>query len=125
MIILDTSIWIERLKGNDNILKEIEPLAVNNMICTISPIFGELLQGCKNDKERSHVLAYWHQTPKMSEENLFIESGLLASKENFFNKGIGIIDACIIRTTIANNLKLWTLDKKIIQFLNKNYLFNY
>jgi hypothetical protein len=39
-------------------------------------------------------------------------------------KGIGLIDACLIYSRIETNSLLWKLDKKIINYLDKKYLYD-
>lgn len=121
MIILDTCIWIERLKGNKDVVTTCKEI---NIIATISPVFGELLQGSKSTKETERILSYWKYSHKLNENNLFIKAGLYAEENNLINKGISLIDSSIIVMTIENNAKLWTLDKKIINYLDEKYIYN-
>jgi predicted nucleic acid-binding protein len=52
MIILDTSIWIEFLKQrNKDIDEKVSYLLEETEVVALTPIFGELLQGTKNEKE--------------------------------------------------------------------------
>ena len=55
MIIIDTSIWIEFLRGNQPYFDQVSELIDNNDIIGLSPVFGELLQGAKNNNERSRI----------------------------------------------------------------------
>jgi len=103
-IILDTSIWIEYFKGNDNYFDICQQLIEKGEVATIELIFAELLQGARSKRE-------------------VILAGEYSQKGKLISKGIGLIDACIITATITSNSKLWTLDKKIIAFLKSEYLF--
>jgi hypothetical protein len=67
---------------------------------------------------------YWKAISKIEETELFIKAGELSYKEKLITKGIKLIDACIIYTTIQNNCSLWTLDKKMGKFPDKKYLYN-
>ncbi|EKR91791.1 hypothetical protein LEP1GSC163_2820 [Leptospira santarosai str. CBC379] len=39
------------------------------------------------------------------------------------DKGVGLIDAVIINEATKNNVKLWTLDKKILKVLNSKDIY--
>jgi len=75
MIILDTSIWIEHLKSNQNYFPVICKLLENGEVLAIECIFGELLQGVKNKNEKEIIRKYWEHLPKRNYENIIIESG--------------------------------------------------
>jgi predicted nucleic acid-binding protein len=73
LILADTSIWIEFFRqtdfeGNTRFAECIESLSV----IALSAVFGELLQGVKNEKEEKLILEYWDSLPKVDESNLFI-----------------------------------------------------
>ncbi len=50
MIILDTSVWIEYLKRNSDYLKVIDNFMLDKQILAFDFIFGELLQGAKENE---------------------------------------------------------------------------
>lgn len=122
-VIFDTSIWIEYFKGNDEYFSLCQELIEKGEVKTIEIIFAELLQGAKNRKETEMLKSYFELIPKAEIDQLYILSGEFSQNEKLFSKGIGLIDACIIKATIASNSKLWTLDKKIKAFLDDKYLF--
>ncbi|MGC9341140.1 MAG: PIN domain-containing protein [Bacteroidales bacterium] len=122
-IILDTSIWIEYFKGNDEYFDICQQLIEKGEVKTIEIIFAELLQGARNKREIEMIKAYFELLPKVEKGHLYLLAGEYAQKEKLINKGIGLIDACIITATITSGSKLWTLDKKITAFLNEQYLF--
>lgn len=123
MIILDTSIWIEYFKGNEPYFQEVQGLIDARMIYGIEPIFGELLQGALSKRERDYILKFWEYISKIEEPELFIHAGELSFDKKLVSKGIKLIDSSIIYCTIKHNCKLWTLDKKIINFLDKKFLY--
>lgn len=122
-IIIDTSVWIEYFKGNEKYLDLIQKLLEKNEIKTIELIFAELLQGARNKREAEMLKSYYGLIPKAEIENLFILAGEFSRKEKLISKGIGLIDSCIITATIFSDSRLWTLDKKIQNFLESRYLF--
>ena len=124
MVILDTSIWIEYFKGNQSYFQEVQSLIDARSVYAIEPIFGELLQGALSKREKEYILKFWNYISKIDESELFIKAGKLSFNEKLVSKGIKLIDASIIYSTINNNYKLWTIDKKIIEFLDKKFLYN-
>lgn len=122
-IIVDTSVWIEYFKGNKKYFDFIQKLLEKNEILTIELIFAELLQGARNKKETEMLKSYYGLIPKVEIENLCILAGEFSRQEKLISKGIGLIDSCIITATIFSDSRLWTLDKKIQNFLDNRYLF--
>lgn len=102
----------------------IKKLLNSRSIFTIEPIFGELLLGALNKREEKYIIKFWNYISKINQDELFIKAGKLSFKEKLVSKGIKLIDATIIYTTVNNNFKLWTLDKKIIQHLDEKYLYS-
>ncbi len=119
MIILDTSIWIEFLKQNPKYYNKIKELLENQKILAVECIFGELLQGTRNKREKEILLNYWDNLPKCESKNVWIDAGILSAERKFFSKGIGLIDCAILTSAQKNNSKLWTLDKKLKSILTK------
>jgi predicted nucleic acid-binding protein len=124
MIIVDTSIWVEFLKQNSDFISEMESLLENKKVIAIEPVFSELLYGSRNDKERNTILAYWKALPRIRFiEGSFIESADFANKNNYHNIGIGLMDAILTKATIENRYQIWTLDKKILNCLHKQFIY--
>jgi hypothetical protein len=123
MVILDTSVWIEFFKGNEPYYPAVQKLIESRSVQTIEPIFGELLQGALNKKEVTTIKSFWEYITKIEEPDLFVKAGELAFKEKLVSKGIKLIDAAIIYSTIHNECMLWTLDKKILSFLDQKYIY--
>ena len=122
-IILDTSVWIEYFKGNEEYFEICQQLVEKGEVKTIELIFAELLQGAKNKRETEIIKSYFELIPKVEIGKLCILAGEYSQQEQLFIKGIGLIDACIITATIESDSKLWTLDNKIKAFLNNQYLY--
>jgi len=122
-IIIDTSVWIEYFKGNEKYLDLIQKLLEKNEIITIELIFAELLQGARNKREAEMLKSYYGLIPKAEIENLYILAGEFSQRKKLISKGIGLIDSCIITATIFSDSRLWSLDKKIQNFLDNRYLF--
>ena len=124
MVVLDTSVWIEFFKGNEPYYNVVQNLIAARSVCAIEPIFGELLQGAMNKREIATIKKFWEYLSKFEEPGLFIKAGELACREKLVSEGIKLIDAAIIFTTINNNCMLWTLDKKLLGYLDQRFIYN-
>lgn len=125
MILVDSTIWIEFFKANQAFVGEMEPLLENKQVLAIEPVFAELLYGSRNDKERTKIISYWKLLPRINfKEGFIIESANFANKNNYYNLGIGLIDSVLCNATIENNCLIWTSDKKILNNLDKLYIYN-
>lgn len=122
-IIADTSIWIEFLKYNKNIFFTFREKLENQEIFAVECVFGELLQGTKTNNEQKVIISYWDCLPKLKETGVWIKAGSYSSENNFINKGIGLIDCVLIILAKENNLRVWTLDKKLSMVLDKGLIY--
>ncbi len=123
MIILDTSIWIEFLKGNPEYNSKIKQMLESNKILAVDCIFAELLQGVRNNREKNIILSYWNYLPKVNGNGLFIEAGLFSNNNKLSDKGVGLIDTLIYMYTLKSNSILWTLDKKLIKIISDDLIY--
>jgi predicted nucleic acid-binding protein len=64
MILVDTSVWVEFLKGHHPYLDQMKQLLEDREILAVEPVFGELLQGARDDRERRVLLDFWENLPK-------------------------------------------------------------
>lgn len=123
MIIVDTSVWIDFLKGKCEHSFLFNDLIENREVLLIECITGELLQGAKNQRERDIILKYWESLPHLSSESLWIEAGLYSAKNKLTSKGIGLIDGVLIAAGVKTLSKIWTLDKKLLGVLPVELIF--
>jgi hypothetical protein len=124
MILVDSTIWIEFLKSNPEYIKEMEGLMEAREVITIEPVFAELLYGCRNEKDRNKILSYWKVLPRLDfSDGSIIEASEFANKNNFHNLGIGLIDSILIKATVENKCLIWTLDKKILNNTDKQFIY--
>jgi len=116
VILADTSIWIDyfRQVTGEHTRKFAECIESRSIIA-LSAVFGELLQGVKNDKEEKVILEHWNFLPRVDEENLFIEAGKISHYNKLYNRGVGLIDCYILAAAKRHKLEIWSLDKKLIQ----------
>jgi predicted nucleic acid-binding protein len=119
MVIADTSVWIEFFKGREPISMQMKRLLEIQEVLSVECIFGELLQGGKNVRERDIIHSYWSYLPKIDEKNIWIEAGEYSGENNLTSKGIGLIDSVLVVASRRTGARLWTLDKKLQEYLEK------
>lgn len=122
-ILLDSSVWFEYFKKKEPYFKEVQMHLNTLSINIIDPIIGEILQGALNLNEVNFIKSYIQYVPKIEIKDLFEKAGMYSFENKLTAKGIGLIDACLILSVIESNSLLWTLDKKIISFLDDKYLY--
>ena len=117
MIILDTSVWIEHLKNNQNYFPKVSKFLESGEILAVECVFGELLQGVKNKKEKEIILNFWKYLPKENYENIIIEAGKYSANNKLLDHGVGLIDSIILMHGIKSNSAIWTLDDKFLKII--------
>jgi len=123
-LIVDSSVWFEYFKRKDPFFNQVQTYLEIQCIRIIDPVIGEILQGALNQNELDFIRAGLQFVPKFEIRNLFEKAGQFSLENKLISKGIGLIDACLIYTTIETDSQLWTLDKKILNFLDKKYLYD-
>ena len=123
MIILDTSVWIEHLKNNQMFFPKICKLLECGEILAVECVFGELLQGIKNETEKEIILKFWKHLPKENFENIIIEAGKYSAENKLLEYGVGLIDAIILLHGIKSNSKIWTLDNKLLKLIPEELIY--
>jgi predicted nucleic acid-binding protein len=123
LLILDTSVWIEYLKNNQNFFPKISKLLETGKILAVECVFGELLQGVKNKSEKEIILNFWKYLPKEYYKDIIIEAGEYSSKNKLLGHGVGLIDAIILAHAIKSNSKIWTLDNKFLRIIPKELIY--
>ena len=123
MIIIDTSVWVEFLKGKQPFFKKISTLLEENQVYALECIFAELMQGALNSRERNVINDYWQNIPKPEIKNVFIKAGIESGKSNWLSKGVGLIDSVIILSARETLSKIWTLDRKLQNILKREEIF--
>lgn len=114
---MDTSVWIEFLKGSNQFFAPMLELIENGEIYTLELIFTELLQGVKTNRKLKLIRDFYAQMRVLDQPGLIFESGDFSRKEGLINNRIGLIDAVSINSANQFGLELWTLDRKILGYL--------
>ena len=123
MIILDTSVWIEHLKNNQDFFPKIRKMLESQEILAVECVFGELLQEAKTGYEKETISEFWKHLPKEQFENTLIEAGEYSAKNKLLDHGVGLIDAIILMHGIKSNSKIWTLDKKLLKVIPEDLVY--
>jgi hypothetical protein len=116
-VLVDTSVWIEFLKGSNQFFAPMLELIENGEIYTLELIFTELLQGVKTNRKLKLIRDFYAQMRVLDQPGLIFESGDFSRKEGLIKIGIGLINALIINSANQFGLELWTLDRKILGYL--------
>ncbi len=116
MIIADTSVWIEFFRGHSPVVEELSGLFQRSSVMGLPWVFGELLQGARNQAEIQVLLRTWEAIPKpelRSSEVAWIRAGEQSCLGKWHAKGLGLIDAAIVAISEEYKAPVWTLDKKL------------
>ena len=120
MVLVDTSVWIEFLKGKQPWQAEMRRLLEDREVLAVEPVFGELLQGAKGDREREIILDYWQNLPKPNIQDVWIKAGEQSAKNKWLTRGVGLIDAVLIISARHSKASLWTKDNKLKSLLSND-----
>ena len=122
MIVVDTSVWIDFLRGKETASK-LSALLDTQKVVAISPVFGELLQGVKTENELNIIEEYWSHLPKIIEMNLLIRAGKYSYNNKMISKSVGLIDCSLIVVAEDNGFKVWTFDKNLLKAMPKRLIY--
>jgi predicted nucleic acid-binding protein len=99
MILIDTSIWIEFFRQNIKYTGEIKAQLKQQQVISIEPVFAELLFGVRHKKDKEMILSYWQILPRIEfGRNSMLKAAEFANDKNFYQSGIGLMDAIIMDT---------------------------
>jgi predicted nucleic acid-binding protein len=122
-VLIDTSVWIEFFKANPAYFETGLELIENGDIFSLELIFAELMQGAKGKREGDMIQEFFSQMKILDSPGLIFQAGIFSRDHKLLDRGIGLIDSVIISTAIRFDLQVWTLDKKILDFLDGKYVF--
>jgi predicted nucleic acid-binding protein len=124
MILVDTSVWVEFLKGKQPWLAEMIRLLEEQEVLAAEPVFAELLQGALDDREFKIILGYWRHLPKHNVTEAWIKAGEQSARHKWFARGVGLLDAVLIVVARESSARVWTEDKKLKGILMKGESYN-
>lgn len=118
MIVVDTSVWIDFYKGRSPVFHQLKSYLEKGEIIAVEPVFGELMQGAKNKREKNIISNYWIHLPKFSMDGMFFKAGEVSGKNKWLDKGVGLIDSSIVIYARERGCKIWSFDKKLLSVLH-------
>jgi len=110
-VIVDTSLFIDFLRGERKNADAVAELLEKNLVLTTGIIIAELLQGMKNTKEEEQIVETLSGLPVLEiTAELWIKTGKMSS--GLRKKGINLplTDVAIAMLAIENDLEVYTLD---------------
>ncbi|MBL6991896.1 MAG: PIN domain-containing protein [Bacteriovoracaceae bacterium] len=111
MIFIDTSVWIEYFRGNDQVTKKVDHLLDNLQVALAAPVYLEILNGAKKN-ELDLLEKVFSALPKYYPNDdswQLIAKWITISKMKGHN--FSIPDFLIAAIVVNNNSKIWSLDK--------------
>ena len=123
-VLIDTSIWIEFFKANPVYFETCLELIDFAEIFSLELIFAELMQGAKGNREIEMIDRFFRQMKILDAPGLVYEAGHYSRSYRLLDRGIGLIDSVIISTAVRFDLQIWTLDKKVLGFLDGRNIYS-
>ena len=108
MILVDTSVWIDHLRSNEERLVHLLDQA---QVVMHPMIWGEL--ACGNLKNRSILIKLWQNLPHISEAT-HNEAMFCLEQRKLMGCGVGYVDLHLLTSTLLTpNIQFWTRDKRL------------
>jgi predicted nucleic acid-binding protein len=107
MILVDTSVWIEHLRGGNHRLKS---LLFDEQVLCHPFVIGEL--ACRALQRREEILTMLKALP---EAHLLEHEEVMSFLEarRLYGRGIGWVDAHLLASTLLTGCALWPFDKPL------------
>jgi len=109
MILADTSVWIEHLRGADTC--PLDSFLRKEQIVFHPWIFAELTLGHLGPRKKDLLLLF--SLLPSSQEHGVADLIAFAEKENLAGKGLSLVDVQLLSTSVKQGYYLWTLDKAL------------
>lgn len=108
MILVDTSVWIDHLRGGD---PELTSLLQDGQVLAHPWVIGELALG--HLSQRSTILGLLRNLPQ-AKSATDVEVLTLIDNHQLFGLGIGYVDAHLLAATmLTTDARLWTRDQRL------------
>lgn len=114
MILADTSVWIDHLRGRDSHLA----VALENDDIVMHPfVVGEL--ACGTLRNRRELLSLWARLP-FAPSVTDVEALAFIERHRLMGTGLGYIQVHLLASTaLAGTAKLWTKDRQLASVATK------
>jgi len=117
MILCDTDVIIEILKGNEKIIKTIESIGLENIAISSITVM-ELYFGALNKKELDKIKKHLKALNIVHFDNDVSELAVSMIESYSKSHGLQIPDAIIAATTLLLEMKLLTLNLKDFRYID-------
>jgi len=117
MIMCDTDVIIEILKGNEKIIKTIESIGLENIAISSITVM-ELYFGALNKKELDKIKKHLKALNIVHFDNDVSELAVSMTESYSKSHGLQIPDAIIAATTLLLEMKLLTLNLKDFRYID-------
>jgi predicted nucleic acid-binding protein len=106
-VLVDTSVWIAHFRARK---PEFEKIILQHRIFIHPFVLGEL--ACGSLKNRTQTLLFLQNlpVPVLPSHEEVLE---LIEDKNLHGKGIGVVDAHLLASSLLSDCALWTLDQKL------------
>jgi len=108
MILADTSIWVDHLRSGNS---HLAALLAKNLVRIHPWIVGEL--ACGNISNRAQVLKALQLLPRLLVARDHEVLSLIET-HRLMGAGIGYVDAQLVTAALAQGVRFWTRDKRLI-----------
>ncbi len=107
MILVDTSIWVDHLRKED---EELKNLLNEGLVLSHPFVIGEL--ACGHLQNRDEILSLLEALPK-SRVASHEEVLLFVSERKLYGKGLGWVDVHLLAGALLSHSSLWTKDRTL------------
>jgi hypothetical protein len=108
MVLVDTSIWIRGIAGQEPVRGELDALLATDEVAAHDLVYGELLTGDRGD--RREFFAMYERIDK-AETVPHDEVVAFVRDRDLSGRGVGWVDVHLLASAIAGRMKLWTADR--------------
>jgi predicted nucleic acid-binding protein len=111
-VLVDTTVWIEFLRGGSETGKSIEVLAKADRIVVAGVVIYELTQGIKSEKDRLKIVELLSSLHYIDmSKDLWEAAGVLSRSLKNRGTNLPMSDILLAATALEYKLSLFTLDK--------------
>jgi predicted nucleic acid-binding protein len=113
MILIDTSIWIDHLRGRDAaLITHVNDLLAGDRVLGHPFVYGELLMG--DDRNHADFFTTYEHLP----QGTIVPHGELVAfvrERHLARRGVNWIDVHLLAATLVRHARLWTADGPLQQ----------
>ncbi|MEN8158138.1 MAG: PIN domain-containing protein [Bacteroidota bacterium] len=123
-VVLDTTVWMEYLRQKEPIAQHVGALMLDKQIVAMDLVFSELIYCSSRIQDQSILKTFWLILPRIElTSDMIINAGIFANQSNYLCRGIGLIEAAIIKAVTDEGYLLWTLDERIRGVVDTSILY--